>query len=94
MCIDAKEAKKIADNAVLNQNAIVINDIANRVFSAAKEGRYRENFEFSYPLPFRWEIIKDYLTEREDIKLVQISVMILSVFQLCGTSEGLDNDSK
>ena len=53
MCIDAKEAKKIADNAVLNQNAIVINDIANKVFAAAKEGRYRENFEFSYPLRFR-----------------------------------------
>ena len=64
MCIDAKEAKKIADNAVLNQNAIVINDIANKVLDAAKEGRYRENFEFSYPLPFRWEIIKDYLTKR------------------------------
>ena len=30
----------------------------------AKEGRYRENFEFSYPLRFRWEIIKDYLTKR------------------------------
>ena len=39
MCIDAKEAKKIADNAVLNQNALVINDIANRIFAAAKEGR-------------------------------------------------------
>ena len=64
MCIDAKEAKKIADNAVLNQNAIVINDMANKVFAAAKEGRYRENFEFSYPLPFRWEIIKDYLTKK------------------------------
>lgn len=64
MCINAKEAKKIADNAVLNQNAIVINDIANKVFAAAKEGRYRENFEFSYPLLFRWEIIKDYLTKR------------------------------
>lgn len=64
MCIDAKEAKKIADNAVLNQNAIVINDIANRVLDAAKEGKYRENFEFSYPLRFRWEIIKKYLTEK------------------------------
>lgn len=64
MCIDAKEAKKIADNAVLNQNAIVINDIDNKVFAAAKEGRYRENFEFSYPLRFQWEIIKDYLTKR------------------------------
>lgn len=64
MCIDAKEAKKIADNAVINQNAIVINDIATKVFAAAKEGRYRENFEFSYPLLFRWEIIKDYLTKR------------------------------
>ena len=31
MCIDAKEAKKIADNAVLNQNAIVINDIASEL---------------------------------------------------------------
>ena len=72
MCIDAKEAKKIADNAVLNQNAIVINDIANKVFAAAKEGRYRENFEFSYPLLFRWEIIKDYLTKRG----YQISVNI------------------
>ena len=64
MCIDAKEAKKIADNAVLNQNAIVINDIANRVLDAAKEGKYRENFEFSYPLRFRWEIIKNYLAEK------------------------------
>ena len=63
MCIDAKEAKKIADNAVLNQNAIVINDMANKLFAAAKEGRYRETFEFSYPLPFRSEIIKDYLTK-------------------------------
>lgn len=72
MCINAKEAKKIADNAVLNQNAIVINDIANRVLDAAKEGKYRENFEFSYPLRFRWEIIKDYLTE----KGYQISVDI------------------
>ena len=64
MCIDAKEAKKIADNAVLNHNPIVINDIANKVFAAAKEGRYRENFEFSYPLLFRWEIIKKYFTEK------------------------------
>lgn len=64
MCIDAKEAKKIADNAVLNQSAIVINDIDNRVFAAAKEGRYRENFAFSYPLRFRWEIIKNYLKEK------------------------------
>ena len=72
MCIDAKEARKIADNAVLNQNAIVINDIANRVLDAAKEGKYRENFEFSYPLRFRWEIIKNYLTE----KGYQISVDI------------------
>ena len=64
MCIDAKEAKKIADNAVFNQNTIVINEIANKVFASAKEGRYRENFEFSYPLPFRWEIIKKYLTKR------------------------------
>ena len=64
MCIDAKEAKKIADNAVLNQNAIVINDIANKVFAAAKEGSYRENFEFSYPLRFKWEFIKNYLTEK------------------------------
>lgn len=63
MCIDAKEAKKIADNAVLNQNATVINYIANKVFAAAKEGRYRENFEFSYPLRFRWEFIKNYLTD-------------------------------
>ena len=38
----------------------------------AKEGRYRETFEFSYPLPFRWEIIKNYLTE----KGYQISVDI------------------
>ena len=72
MCIDAKEAKKIADNAVLNQNAIVINDIANKVFAAAKEGKYRENFEFSYPLRFKWEFIKNYLTE----KGYQISVDI------------------
>ena len=72
MCIDAKEAKKIADNAVLNQNAIVINDIANRVLDAAKEGKYRETFEFSYPLLFKWEIIKDYLTK----KGYQISVDI------------------
>ena len=72
MCIDAKEAKKIADNAVFNQNAIVINDIANKVLDAAKEGRYRETFEFSYPLLFRWEIIKKYLTE----KGYQISVNI------------------
>lgn len=64
MCIDAKEAKKIADNAVLNQNAIVINDIASKVFSAAKEGRYKETFEFSYPLLFKWEIIKNYLKEK------------------------------
>lgn len=46
MCIDAKEAEKIADNAVLNQNALVINDIANRIFAAAKEGRYREILNF------------------------------------------------
>ena len=72
MCIDAKEAKKIADNAVLNQNALAINDIANKVFAAAKEGRYKETFEFSYPLQFRWEIIKDYLTK----KGYQISVDI------------------
>ena len=64
MCIDAKEAKKIADNAVLNQNAIVINDIANKVFAAAKEGRYKETFEFSYPLIFRWEIIRKYFTNK------------------------------
>ena len=67
-----KKQKKIADNAVLNQNAIVINDIANRVLDAAKEGKYRENFEFSYPLRFRWEIIKKYLTD----KGYQISVDI------------------
>ena len=72
MCIDAKEAKKIADNAVLNQNATVINDIVSKVFAAAKEGRYRETFEFSYPLLFKWEIIKDYLTK----KGYQISVDI------------------
>ena len=72
MCIDAKEAKKITDNAVLNQNALIINDIANRVLDAAKEGKYRENFEFYYPLRFRWEIIKDYLTK----KGYQISVNI------------------
>ena len=72
MCVDAKEAKKIADNAVLNQNATVINDIANKVFAAAKEGGYRENFEFSYPLRFKWEFIKNYLTD----KGYQISVDI------------------
>lgn len=72
MCIAAKEAKKIADNAVLNQNAIVINDIANRVFAAAKEGKYKETFEFSYPLIFRWEIIRKYFTN----KGYQISVDI------------------
>lgn len=64
MCIDAKEAKKIADNAVLNQNAMVINDIANKVLDAAKEGRYKETFEFSYPLLFKWEIIKNCLKEK------------------------------
>lgn len=72
MCIDAKEAKKIADNAVLNQNAMVINDIADKVFDAAKEGRYKKTFEFSYPLLFKWEIIKNYLEE----KGYQISVNI------------------
>lgn len=64
MCIDANEAKKIADNAVLNQNAMVINDIANKVLDAAKEGRYKETFEFSYPLRFRWEFIRKYLTDK------------------------------
>ena len=64
MCIDAKEAKKVADNAVINQNVIVINDIANRVFAAAKEGKYKETFEFSYPLIFRWEIIRKYFTNK------------------------------
>ena len=78
MCIDAKEAKKIADNAVLNQNAIVINDIANKVFAAAKEGRYRENFEFSYPLLFRWEIIKNYL---------------LALFVLLGVASGSEHQA-
>ncbi len=72
MCIDAKEAKKIADNAVINQNAMVINDIANKVLDAAKEGRYKETFEFSYPLLFKWEFIRKYLTG----KGYQISVDI------------------
>lgn len=64
MCIDAKEAKKIADNAVINQSAMVIDYIANKVFDAAKEGRYKKTFEFSYPLLFNWEIIKNYLKEK------------------------------
>lgn len=64
MCIDAKEAKKIADNAVFNQNFIIIDDIANKVLDAAKEGKYKETFEFSYPLLFKWEIIKNYLKEK------------------------------
>ena len=72
MCIDAEEAKKIADNAVINQNAMVINDIANKVLDAAKEGRYKETFEFSYPLLFKWEFIRKYLTD----KGYQISVDI------------------
>lgn len=53
MCIDAKKARKIADNAVINQSDLLINDIANKVLDAAKEGRYKETFEFSYPLLFK-----------------------------------------
>ncbi len=64
MCIDAKEAKRIADNAVINQSDLFINEIANKVLHAAKEGRYKETFEFSYPLLFKWEIIKNYLKEK------------------------------
>lgn len=72
MCIEAKEAKKIADIAIINKSDIIINEISNNVVAAAKEGRYKETFEFSYPLPFRWEIIKNYFTN----KGYQISVDI------------------
>ena len=72
MCIDAKEAKKIADNAVINNSVTIIDYIINKVVDAAKEGKYKETFEFSYPLLFKWEIIKDYLTK----KGYQISVDI------------------
>ena len=64
MCIDAKEAKKIADNAVLNQNAMVNNEIAKKVLDASNEKKKKKTFEFSYPLLFKWEFIKKYLTEK------------------------------
>lgn len=64
MCIDAKETKRIADNAVIKQSDLIINDIDNKVLCAAKEGRYRETFEFSYPIRFRWEFVKKYLTDK------------------------------
>ena len=88
-----KKARKIADNAVINQSDLLINDIANKVLDAAKEGRYKETFEFSYPLLFKWEIIKNYLKE----KGYQISVDMnddIFRFSVMWDEWGLNDDTK
>lgn len=63
MWINAEEAKRIADNAVIINTDVIIRDIITKVEDAAKAGKYNENFIYHYPLVFQWEVIKKKLQD-------------------------------
>lgn len=62
MWIDAKEAKSISNTAIEENTAMMRSLIMDGIVSAAKAGKYKVNFGFSYPLTFKWEAIKKYFT--------------------------------
>ena len=63
MWINAEEAKKIADNAIITNTDVIMCDIMTKVQDAAKTGKYKENFTYHYPLVFQWEVIKKKLQD-------------------------------
>lgn len=63
MWINAEEAKRIADSAVITNTDVIIRDIMKKVEDAAKAGRYKENFTYHYPLVFQWEVIRKKLQD-------------------------------
>lgn len=63
MWINAEEAKRIADSAVITNTDVIIRDIMKKVEDAAKAGKYKENFAYHYPLVFQWEVIKKKLQD-------------------------------
>lgn len=63
MWINAEEAKKIADNAIITNTDVIMCDIMTKVQDAAKAGKYKKNFMYHYPLVFEWEVIKKKLQD-------------------------------
>lgn len=79
MWINAEEARKIADSAIITNTNVILCAIMSRVEEAAKAGKYKENFAYNYPLLFQWEVIKKKLQDSGYQVSADISNDIFSV---------------
>lgn len=82
MWINAEEARKIADNAIITNTNVIIRSIMTQVEDAAKSGKYKEKFAYNYPPAFQWEVIKKKLQDSgyqvsEDVIASTFSVSVM-----------------